>query len=371
MGLQARPTALKASSHDIEKSLILDPEHTCVKSRRQHRRLLRRVTDACLLISVCSILAVLFDRNSSVHPLDFPFPSRPTVTPPFISEGLKQCEIITRSPPNPKPFTGKRKTSDRYAAGTRAVLLKNATLWTGENDGEEVLRGASVLLDRGVIHRIGGDDLVALANSASLQSVEAIELHGAWVTPGIVDLHSHLAVDPSPSLRGSADTNSFKSPILPWLRSLDGFNTHDDAFNLSISGGITTMLVLPGSAGNMGGQAFVFKPRWTHENTPQSMQVDPPFVISDQGNGSWARTGTWRHIKHACGENPARFYGNTRMDSAYDFRRAYNEGRKLKEEQERWCASPKTQNTPFPNNLEWEVLADVIRGNVKVNVHCY
>jgi hypothetical protein len=69
------------------------------------------------------------------------------------------------------------------------------------------------------------------------------------------------------------------------------------AFNLSISGGITTFLALPGSAGNIGGQAFTFKPRWTYENTPQSMQVESPFVISSKGNGSWERTHAWRHIK--------------------------------------------------------------------------
>lgn len=64
-------------------------------------------------------------------------------------------------------------------------------------------------------------------------------------------------------------------------------------------------------------------------------------------------------------------YGNNRMDSAYDFRRAYTEGKKLKEQQDRWCADPKSQKEPFPTSLEWEVLADVIRGNVKVNIHCY
>lgn len=66
-----------------------------------------------------------------------------------------------------------------------------------------------------------------------------------------------------------------------------------------------------------------------------------------------------------------RVYGNTRMDSAYDFRRAYTEGKNLKDKQDRWCSSPKTQTEPFPTSLEWEVLADVIRGNVKVNIHCY
>ncbi|OCF30643.1 amidohydrolase [Kwoniella heveanensis BCC8398] len=181
-------------------------------------------------------------------------------------------------------------------------------------------------------------------------------------------MHSHMGVDAAPSLQGNDDTNSLKNAVLPWLRSLDGFNTHDLAFNLSISGGITTMLVLPGSAGNIGGQAFPFKPRWTYENTPQSMLVEPAFVID---NGTWSRTHAWRHIKHACGENPHRVYGNTRMDSAYDFRRAYTEGKELKEKQDRWCKSPKTQTEPFPTSLEWEALSDVIRGNVKVNIHCY
>jgi imidazolonepropionase-like amidohydrolase len=101
------------------------------------------------------------------------------------------------------------------------------------------------------------------------------------------------------------------------------------------------------------------------------MQVDPPFMIDSSGNGSWERTGNWRHIKHACGENAHRVYGNTRMDSAWDFRSAYNEGKMLKEKQERWCESPKTQTEPFPQDLQWEVMADILRGNVKVNIHCY
>ena len=119
---------------------------------------------------------------------------------------------------------------------------------------------------------------------------------------------------------------------------------------------------------HLAGTAYTFKPRWTAENTPQSMQVEPPFLMK---NGSWERTRAWRHIKHACGENPHRVYGNTRLDSAYDFRRAYDEGRKLKDKQDRWCEDPKTQTEPFPTSLEWEPLADVIRGNVKVNTHCY
>jgi hypothetical protein len=51
---------------------------------------------------------------------------------------------------------------------------------------------------------------------------------------------------------GASDTNSRKSPILPWLRSLDGLNTHDESYALAIAGGVTTAQILPGSANNIG-----------------------------------------------------------------------------------------------------------------------
>lgn len=62
----------------------------------------------------------------------------------------------------------------------------------------------------------------------------------------IVDLHSHLGVDSSPELSGADDTNSLKGITQPWLRSVDGINTHDAAYQLSISGGVTTSVILPG-----------------------------------------------------------------------------------------------------------------------------
>ena len=68
----------------------------------------------------------------------------------------------------------------------------------------------------------------------------------------IVDMHSHLGVDSVPELDGSDDTNSVKGIAQPWLRSLDGLNSHDEAYRLSISGGVTTANVLPGSANAIG-----------------------------------------------------------------------------------------------------------------------
>ena len=68
----------------------------------------------------------------------------------------------------------------------------------------------------------------------------------------IVDLHSHLGVDSSPELNGAEDYNSGHGITQPWLRALDGLNTHDDAYHLSIAGGVTTALVLPGSGNGIG-----------------------------------------------------------------------------------------------------------------------
>lgn len=73
----------------------------------------------------------------------------------------------------------------------------------------------------------------------------------------------------------------------------------------------------------------------------------------------------------AGGENPLRVYGQTRMDSAFTFRQTYDEGRKLKAKQDAWCENPKEQKEAFPDDLTYEAVADIIRGNVKVNVHCY
>jgi hypothetical protein len=90
--------------------------------------------------------------------------------------------------------------------------------------------------------------------------------------------------------------NSRNGPILPWLRSLDGFNTHDDAFQLSISGGVTSAQVLPGSGNAIGGQAFFMKLRKTLERSPSSMVIEPPHVFdgSELNPGSPPR---WRHMK--------------------------------------------------------------------------
>lgn len=68
----------------------------------------------------------------------------------------------------------------------------------------------------------------------------------------IIDMHSHIGDDPSPELSGAEDDNSLKGVVQSWLRAPDGLNTHNGSYRLSIAGGVTTTLVLPGSANGIG-----------------------------------------------------------------------------------------------------------------------
>ncbi|OAX43849.1 hypothetical protein K503DRAFT_765464 [Rhizopogon vinicolor AM-OR11-026] len=291
------------------------------------------------------------------------------------SQILIKC-AYTRAKPGPPPHFHARTQSDRYTENMKPVLVRNATIWTAANGGHEVLTG-DLLMHRGLIKAVG-DVPLTLLDELELEStdLEVVDANGAWVTPGIVDLHSHIGVGSAPELNGAADTNSFKAPILPWLRSVDGLNTHDASYELAIAGGVTTAQILPGSANNIGGQAFIMKLRPTTERSPSSMLLEPPYTL----NGSHfnhSLTPRWRHMKHACGENPSSVYGITRLDSGWNFRAAYDTARKLRDAQDDFCAKAESgswddlSEKSFPEDLQWESLVDVLRGRVKLSVHCY
>ncbi|KAG1849280.1 hypothetical protein DFJ58DRAFT_795038 [Suillus subalutaceus] len=287
------------------------------------------------------------------------------------SQILSKCAYI-RAKPGPPPNFHARTQSDRLAdsENTTPVLVP-------ANDGHEVLTG-DLLMHRGLIKAIG-DVPLSLIRQLELNNrkLEVIDAHGAWVTPGIVDLHSHIGVGSLPQLNGAGDTNSRKAPILPWLRSIDGLNTHDASYELAIAGG-----------------AFIIKLRPTAERSPSSMLLEPPRTL----NGSHfdhTLTPRWRHMKSTCmwyvpedtslypslihsqGENPSRVYGMTRLDSGWNFRAAYDSARKLRDAQDDFCAKVESDSwddlagKTFPEELQWESLVDVLRGRVKLAVHCY
>ncbi|KAI0050216.1 hypothetical protein FA95DRAFT_1640562 [Auriscalpium vulgare] len=294
--------------------------------------------------------------------------ARATHVPWNAQDILARCATLSMVPGPPADFHA-RDVSDRYEEGIPSTLIKNATIWTGRENGTEILFG-DVLLEKGLVKGVG---YVPRTLTEGLKELTVVDAEGAWVTPGLIDFHSHIGIYSLPTLRGTFNLNSHKGPILPWLRSIDAFDTHDDSIQLAIAGGVTSIQILPGSANAIAGQAFMLKLRTTSEHSPSSMIIEPPYSLNGTVVDPFAPP-RWRHLKQAAGEN-IDAYG-TRMDSHWAYRQAYDEARQLKTAQDAYCANAQAGlwdrvMGDFPEDFRWEALVDVLRGRVKVSQHIY
>lgn len=319
-----------------------------------------------------------------------------------LQKSIDQCKAA-RSPAGPPRDFASRTRSDRSLEDALPIFIHNVTLWTGKPssnpyDEGEILRSADIVVRDGLIADIGQNGSVR-APPASI----SINGQGRWMTPGIIDVHVHAGVEHTPTFKANADTNSFKNPVQPFLRVIDGDHTHDWSMVSIAAGGITTGLLLPGSGNSVGGQAFPIKfgrlGKQQAKHGSWTRVIDPPrsLVLPGEGNDNrdnlyeihtgmkrGDNSSSWRHMKMACGENPRRIYKETRMDEAYHFRSMFDKARTLKNRQDSFCSNAlkfdgNTSKVPrgglediiFPNDLDLEAVVDVLRGKVKVNTHCY
>ncbi|KAH9899532.1 composite domain of metallo-dependent hydrolase [Cubamyces lactineus] len=329
-------------------------------------------TGSSFRLLIYALFAAFIVHASSRSSLVSSFRTRLSVQPPTqalpnAAAILRHCASL-RAMPGPSADFLERDSSDRYEPGTRPTLIKNVTLWTGARNGTEVVYG-DILLDKGLVRSIGHIPRALYVD----RDTEVVDAHGAWVTPGLVDLNAHIGLFSAPATAGALDYSSSHGPILPWLRTIDGFNTHDDAFALAVAGGVTTVQVVPGSENVIGGQAFMVKLRKTSERTPSSMLIEPPYAL----NGSKPDPnlpGRWRYLMQSCGEN-VKGYGN-RMDIVWALRSAYAEARRVRDAQDAFCARAEAglwneiSDDSYPEDLRWETLVDVLRGRVKVSMQC-
>lgn len=162
---------------------------------------------AITFVGLCFLLIV------HLHPV------RPLRNEPLFNDSVQarlsaRCKYL-RTPAGPPTSFYHRTQSDRYVDGTKAVLLRNAKIWTSRVNGTEVIHG-DLLLDQGIVKAVGR---VPRAMLLGMSDVETVDLHGAWVTPGLVDLHSHIGVSSAPGLSGtSASTWNFSLiKLIPYL----------------------------------------------------------------------------------------------------------------------------------------------------------
>lgn len=180
-----------------------------------------------------------------------------------------------------------------------------------------------------------------------------VDATGKWLTPGMIDVHSHMGVYPWPSGEAHGDGNEMTAPTTPRVWAGDSVRVGDPAFARARAGGVTTVQILPGSANLIGGESAVLKLR--PSRTLAGMRFD----------------GAPRGIKMACGENPKRVYKkdedgpSTRMGNLAGMRAAFQGALDY-----RTARAKRGPDRP-PMDHGKEVLLDVLDGEVRVHVHCY
>ena len=140
------------------------------------------------------------------------------------------------------------------------VLIRDATVLTGIGTR---LDSADVLLANGRIQAVGID--LAAPDGATV-----VDGTGKWVTPGLIDVHSHLGVYPSPGVNAHGDGNEASSPTTPNVWAEHSIWPQDPGFATALAGGVTSMQVLPGSANLIGGRGVTI--RNVHATTYQAMK---------------------------------------------------------------------------------------------------
>lgn len=167
---------------DIESDSSLDlpgPRRDRQRKPSLSRRILLKVVTRLFVLLIAS-----FTIRFALQPL-----TRGQTSASSLAAGLEQCRYIATIP-GPSGDFHQRAHSDRFEFGTRAVLLKNAKIWTGNSEGNEVIEG-DVLLDGGILKAVGEVDAKYLGSLRLKGEVDEVDVGGKWVTPGIVDGHSH------------------------------------------------------------------------------------------------------------------------------------------------------------------------------------
>ena len=248
---------------------------------------------------------------------------------------------------------GGDKDEDAFAPfGSRYVplpsentLITGATILTGAG---ERLDNADILMVDGKIAEVG-EDLRA-------RGAIVIDAAGKWVTPGIIDVHSHLGVYASPATTSHSDGNEWTAPVTAEVWAEHSVWPQDPGFTTALAGGVTSLQILPGSANLIGGRGVTLK------NVPGRNVMDMKFPGAPHG------------LKMACGENPKRVYGgkdkapSTRMGNVAGYRAAWIDAAAYRDE---LAAAENGDGDAPKRDLQLETLAGVLDGKILVHNHCY
>jgi imidazolonepropionase-like amidohydrolase len=245
------------------------------------------------------------------------------------------------STPNANPFPSTYKPFP-----SRTTVIRNVNILTAAGP---TIRNGAILMENGKVAAVG-------ATVSAPTDAVVIDGAGRYVTPGIIDDHSHLGVYAAPGVNALSDGNEATNPVTPQVWAEHSVWPQDPQFPRNLAGGITTLQVLPGSANLFGGRSVVLK-------------VVPARTVQEM-----KFPGAKYGLKMACGENPKRVYGNrggpqTRMGNVAGYRTAWIHAADYRRKWDKWNADHK--GDPPTRDLGLETLAEALRGNILVHMHCY
>ena len=248
------------------------------------------------------------------------------------------------------PYKKDHYPSTYKALASEPVAITNAT----------ILDGAGRQIDNGMLLMEGGKITAIGANIQVPEGMRIFDGTDKWVTPGIIDIHTHVGVSSRqhPSL---SDGNEMTGPIQARLWVEHSVWPQHPGFARALAGGVTTMQILPGSGNLIGGRSIIIK------NVPARTMQEMKFPDAPYG------------LKMACGENPKRAYGGmgsapaTRMANVAGYRQAFIEAAEYKRGWENYLVKIEDGEDVQPptRDLGMDTLAAVLDDDIFVNNHCY
>ncbi len=264
---------------------------------------------------------------------------------------LAACGVLAAGCEKAAEDTGPAPFESRYQAlPSGTTLIMGATVLTGTG---ERLDGADVLISDGKISAVG--------TGLSADDADIVDASGKWVTPGVIDVHSHLGVYSSPGTASHSDGNEMTAPVTAEVWAEHSVWPQDPGFTTALAGGVTSLQILPGSGNLIGGRGVTLK------NVPGRNVMDMKFPGAPHG------------LKMACGENPKRYYGgqgrapSTRMGNVAGYRAAWIEAAEYRDKlNASKSKTPGQEHDETPTrNLQLDTLMGVLEGEIIVHNHCY
>lgn len=227
---------------------------------------------------------------------------------------------------------------------TSSVAIVNAYIVPVAGDPIE---NGTVLVQNGTIAAVG-------AAVSIPEGVRTVDASGKWVLPGFIESHGHVGIHEEANGPAGDDTNEMTTPNTAAVRAIDAINIDDEGFRDALSGGVTSIVVKPGSGNPIGGQTVAIK-SWGGRTIDEQLLRE---AVS---------------VKSALGENPKRVYGgknvtpSTRLGVAMIIREAFVEAQNYRAQRD----DAQKEGKPFARDLGKETLVRVLDGELAWDQHTH